>query len=287
MMPSPCKHDPLELHRELDTSSKSYQELEVHVQSCESCQATVAELEELDSWNESHWKALDPEPMTIPDPNVALQKFHERRSPQPSPHDGWSQWLPFGAIASTMAVIVLMIWLGPLGESNRVPKRAPEHVMKGSSLDVVMLHARARPNKPRVNFSFTQQTQQGSVLHPGDLVQFVVTAKQPTHLMVLSVNQKGEVFVYAPFKGKTSLLVEPGKSTFPRSAAFELDDVLGWERFFVVSSSKAFALQQIQSKLKTIAKTSGTSLQASPTLPKPMQVFSTFIHKRSTAVAPR
>ncbi|TNE44742.1 MAG: DUF4384 domain-containing protein [Deltaproteobacteria bacterium] len=269
MNPSPCNQDPLQLHRELDPASESYREFTLHVQTCEECQSTLAELQDLDRLEEDYWESLDPVPLQLPDPQQALVQFHERRAPvaEETGWSAWYQWLPAGGFLSAIAVISLVFWLGP--------QTPPDRVMKGSAPDTIMLHAYATaPKAP-------QRTRNGTVLHPGDFVQFVVQAEQPAHVMVLSLNQKGEIFVYAPFKGQASISLSPGKRTFPSSAAFELDNLLGWERFFVVSSQQSFTLEQIEPILRKAVKEGGATAQAQLAYPTPWHVQSTFIQKQS------
>jgi hypothetical protein len=90
----------------------------------------------------------------------------------------------------------------------------------------------------------------GEILCPSALIQFHYQLIEQGHLMIVSLNEKGDIFSFVPFQGKKSVDIDTIKGYLPRAGSLELDDYIGLERFFLFWSSRPFSLQELKSSLK-------------------------------------
>jgi len=124
---------------------------------------------------------------------------------------------------------------------RKKPKKKPSKILgnpKSKQPWVQMLHYRLGEKRSR-------WTREGEVLHPGDLVQFEYNVSKPLQLMIVSVNQKGEFSVYAPLGGKRSLKLPGTKGTFPERTSIELDESIGTERLWMLTSTKVLTKESV------------------------------------------
>ena len=142
-----------------------------------------------------------------------------------------------------------------------VPKRQPKKIVpkrivpgnpKSANVSVRMLHFQR-------GAVHSQWTQQGERLQPGDLIQFSYKASAPFHMMIVSLNKKGTLSVIEPLGKKKSLAMAAGNGDLPEDESLELDDELGAEWIFAVTSDKPFTLKQIQKELSRKVQKSGRS----------------------------
>lgn len=127
---------------------------------------------------------------------------------------------------------------------------------KGQEPSIQMLHY-------RMGSTVSQWTSHGEILHPGDLVQFDYVVQKRMHLLVLSANERGELFVYVPLNGKKSVVLTKRKGTWPPHTSLELDQSLGYERIWMLCSTQPIyandaknwiqhALKRGQKQLRTL-----------------------------------
>ena len=80
-----------------------------------------------------------------------------------------------------------------------------------------------------LKFRAKSRVQEGDTLSPGDQIQLTYENHRAMHMVVASINHKGEVSILAPLEGKSSQRVAIGKGAFE---VLELDDYIGQERLF-------------------------------------------------------
>ncbi|MEM1008979.1 MAG: hypothetical protein AAGJ35_08220 [Myxococcota bacterium] len=93
--------------------------------------------------------------------------------------------------------------------------------------------------------------QDRQVLHPNDLLQLAYQAPNTIYFVVASVNQNGNVSILipSPHTVHASSLTQ-GQGAFPKQGAWELDQYLGPERFFVFFSERSFSTQRVKHALQ-------------------------------------
>ncbi|HAA56901.1 MAG TPA: hypothetical protein DCE42_19195 [Myxococcales bacterium] len=85
------------------------------------------------------------------------------------------------------------------------------------------------------------QVREAQVLVPGDQIQFEYKSPAETHILIASLNQRGEVSRYVPLDGSMSQRLQRGHGYF---APLELDDYIGLERIFVLVSHRPFSAKK-------------------------------------------
>ncbi len=103
------------------------------------------------------------------------------------------------------------------------------------------------------------------ILHPGDRIQFRLTAPAGGFVHIVGIDQDGVVSVYFPLPAKEPE-VFPGGSGRPVPGSVILDETLGKERIFVLICSQPIAAEQL---IKTVKDVPGgaTKLVASDRMP--------------------
>lgn len=124
----------------------------------------------------------------------------------------------------------------------------------------------------------------GDTLHAGDLVQFIIQQQKAGHLMVVSLNQKGEVFPFVPFQGKRSVWRAKGRHALPQGSALELDAYTGAERFFLVQRAQPFSLQALRQSLLRAWREADKDVRKMERLPAPWKFRSILIQKKTRKV---
>ena len=89
----------------------------------------------------------------------------------------------------------------------------------------------------------------GAVVHPGDALRFSVSAPKAGSLLVLSLNERGEVFAYHPLQGAESAPMAAGAGqVLPGSVV--LDSTLGHERFYMLFTERPIAVADVESAVR-------------------------------------
>lgn len=178
-------------------------------------------------------------------------------------------WVPVALTASLMMVWGVSLWGG-----NQTVLRP-----KGASWQ--FLYARRGTSKGHQ--LLTQEMKNGIVLRPKDLIQFAYQFSQPTYVAIVGINEQGKIYTLLDDGKKHSLLVAKGRSALPQEKgevrAFELDDYLGKERFFVLTSAKKIAVAMFTEKLSQAWKQKPT-LDSLPELSGPWNVASVWVQKK-------
>lgn len=264
--------------------------------------ALVDELEELNQWTQQSFRELAPP--SPPDTRGAWLALQARMTPEvappspPRPHigawlEGLSNWLQQWAPVSmaTAAVALLLLFplespkpLTPSSSAPRAPRSVTLPLYKHKGGPFRMLHARQQLDTPELSYRPAQMTRAYETLYPGDLVQFLYRLDAPLHVMVVSLNKKGEVFAFVPLRGEKSIKLGPGKGTLPHKNSLVLDKYIGPERFFMVASKRPFTLSRLRRDLVRQWESQQHHLDHWPTFQDPWHVVQTLlIHKQPLA----
>lgn len=219
------------------------------------------DLEELHLFFQAEWEQSTPPPS---DPQQALKRLKRQlptTQPTHTPKPWWTtlatlfQWNTVIA-AVGIALLIPVLYQSPTTRqpTTRQPTtaqpttaQAPTYTHKGFPIE--MLHAHRKGSTSSNQFTPARHTQNGSVLFPGDVIQFKYEFLQPTHMMIVSLNQRGEVFPFVPLNGKESIRVPAGTGTLPKRLSLILDGYTGPERFFFFGSRKPFTLKSVRGTL--------------------------------------
>ncbi len=199
------------------------------------------------------------------------QKLATQPVPKPSLQSVWLSWQRL-AWMSAMAAALVVFTLVP-----RDPE--PDRVGKSHAPTIRMLHFRK-------GSQYSQWTRNGERLQPGALIQFAYQLPVPQHMMVVSLNQKGQVSVFFPLGKKQSALRQSGEGTIPPNQSLELDNSIGEERIFVIASANPFSLSTVQEALLQAFKEKSGNLTRSIRLSKPWKVYSILIRKQKESSQP-
>ena len=128
---------------------------------------------------------------------------------------------------------------------------------KSSLLALTLLHA-----KKSESYQHKSHTRPGAILHEGDIVQLAYESPSPLHLMLLSLNQRGEISLYAPFGKQKSLPIPKGQGFFPPEGSLTLDDYIGDELFIFLVSKQTFTLKEAERAILNTYKQAKHNLRA-------------------------
>lgn len=123
----------------------------------------------------------------------------------------------------------------------------------------------------------------GMVAASHDVLQLAYEAGEGGYGAILSIDGRGSVTFHLPeaYGGgdrKAPALSVQGRAYLAR--AFELDDAPGFERFFLVSSPKAFDLSTLESAAKALAAEPAKAKTGDLALPRGFRQISFLIQKR-------
>src|SRR5688572_23048085 len=141
------------------------------------------------------------------------------------------EWRPMerlllAAVLSAVALVALPG--GLLCEHDNMPDPPPPRRAATPGLEPhLVIHRKAGTEIVRLH--------DGTVAHPGDIVQVSYVAAGNKHGVVLSVDGGGTVTLHHP-RVATDAPALQARGEHPLSHAFELDGAPGFERFFLVTS---------------------------------------------------
>jgi anti-sigma factor RsiW len=219
-------------------------EVKSHLATCADCTAKAAELASFES-------AFRAEPQRAPDvfARRVLARV-ERRAAERKPRLSWG-WLTGMLVpAAAMAALLLL------------------HVRSGND-GYVGVKGGAR---------LTLQSRSGALsdgahVHAGDELRFVVGAPAAAQVLVLGLNEKGELFPYYPLQGERSVPIAAGQGVaVPGSVV--LDAQPGRERFYVLLSETPISVATVQEAVRA-----GHVTLDAPTLPIQASQASVLVQK--------
>lgn len=199
----------------------------------------------------------------------------------------WSAWMATTALVATACVVLLM---QPSTQTNKAVTTAgsSQHqqplrrhpllsgaVGKGL-VELTLWHSR----KTTQGHTHKNVTHTNASLKQGDLVQLQYRTNETVHLMMVSLNNKGEVSRFIPFAQAKSLQVAKGKGFLPPTSSLELDEYVGVELFFLIASKKPFSYTEVKRRIERERKRYSKWYQIR-TLPGPWQAQVLRIRKLS------
>ena len=97
----------------------------------------------------------------------------------------------------------------------------------------------------------------GSVVHPRNRLGFRVEARMDGYLMIIGRDQSGAVYQCAPQSTTAAISFKATPKLSPLKEAVELDTLLGREELFLIFCDGPFALDHIESWLRSSIKNTG------------------------------
>lgn len=238
--------------------------LQLRVEHCPHCQELLSRRMEELAWLEEtpNFKQLARQSLAPPTAEgTALGHWWERLL------DGKQGWWLATAFAST----VFVFWLSPqflstLGVfpprqraippgTSPVPHR--QRAIAKSSFSASMLSI--VPGQKRSRRSVLGRP---TVLVPQSMIQFELRLFRASHVLVVGVNEKAEVFAFVPLSGTQSMRLPEGSHMLPKDGSLELDEYIGWERVFVLVSDAPIALSDVKRSVHEVMKEKGRDLRA-------------------------
>lgn len=208
-----------------------------HTESCSECASYIAELE---SKRESF-----------------LKKYpHGAISVQPRRH-GIAHFRPVYALAASLLLLVGGMSVIQL---YRQPPRDTFRPKGAVSIDVLVMsregELQARPDH---------------VYYPGERIQLTYSCAKDSRLILLSIDERGEITDYYPSTGDSSISIEPGQD-IPLPHSIELDDYIGEEMLIAVFSEHPVALSHVKEAVRTSFAKSGTLRTTAPAIEGDVEV---------------
>lgn len=184
------------------------------------------------------------------EPEAGLARLHGHFAQEAKAGVGWWDWRGWlgtsFAVAVASFVLVLRVW-SPVQDPGvgSVDGGVGGQGWTIKGMSVRMLHQ----YKGRRTSTWTRE---GTVLRPGDFVQFAYAVHRSLHLMIVSVEDSGKVSRYIPLDVGHSVKLSKGRGTLPKAQAIELDGSLGEECFLVLRAFEAFDFARVKQALKGV-----------------------------------
>ena len=196
-----------------------------HLQDCQSCMVFLEDLEQA----KKNFHAANPRDAFLARARVAAAESPEAPA-------WWNRLLrPAALLAAAAALVVLLLvpWRSPDEPTERIkggPIELGYFVMEDSGPVV------AAPDR---------------ILHPGDRIQFRLTAPAGGFVHVVGIDQSETVSVYYPLPDET-VREFPGGAGRPVPGSVILDEILGAEKVFVLICEQPVARDRLLDKLKSV-----------------------------------
>jgi hypothetical protein len=215
----------LRLARELDVEEATAR---AHLETCARCTNRLAT------------RALEREAFAKDAPPLEPRSVTSQAASLRGRRRWWQTASGGAALAAAACLVLFFAWRRGSSESPAPSRDAEELRTKGedAKLGFYVNHAgRVRAGGPHER------------VVAGDGLRFVVTARSPRYLAVLSVDGKREVTVYYPSQGTNAAFVPAGSETaLPESTT--LDDTLGAEVIYGVFCVEPFAIEPLRRALR-------------------------------------
>jgi len=210
-------------HHAGDLPEAERQRIAGHLEGCQACAAVLAELVE----TKKNFQAEISREVFLTRVRVAAEK---------TPESGgfWRGLLRPAMALAAAAVVALILVLVPW-QTNQDPGER----LKGGPIELgyyVMEDSGPVVATP------------GRVLHPGDRIQFRLTAPAGGYVHVVGIDPKNEVTVYFPLPNQAAKAF-PGGAGRPVPGSVYLDDTLGEEKVFVLICVEPLSRDMLIGKL--------------------------------------
>ena len=214
-----------------ETSAR--QEIQKHLDTCESCRQRLEELEGA---------------------KVVFREHHDRANflaqvrdgaQRPERGAGWLAlfsrgWLVGAATAAAMLVAVLV-----LAPWHKAPKDQADAGVRVKADELNLGYMIMEHQEPVVAGA-------DRILHPGNRIQFRLSAPRGGFVHIVSVDAAGQVSVYFPRPGDTPEEY-PGGSGRPVPGSVILDDTLGQERVFALICEAPLSRAKLAERIRMLA----------------------------------
>jgi hypothetical protein len=215
-------------HRAGEGQPAERRRIEAHLADCPSCRRSLEQLADFErAFAEQHQRQGF---------LAAVQLAAEQAGPG---RRRWLQPLAWSAAAAALLLVLgLVIWPGA---GRRQPE--PTERIKGAGLELDYLVAAGR----RVVAAGPER-----VLHPGDRIQFRLSAPRGGYLHLVGVDAAGRVSVYYPRPGEPHP-VYPGGAARPVPGSVILDETLGAERVFALICDRPLGRAELARRVRSAA----------------------------------
>jgi len=190
-------------------------------------------LAELDASSQAILERLPPQVVSA----SIQRRLQERRSP------GRARWV-MAVLPLAMAASVWVVAARPQVASGPATGDDPEVILSKGAARLYAYRAQKDAKPVRLK--------EAAVVRPRDNIQLAYVAGEARFGLVLSIDGRGVVTQHLPVNAVAPAPLAPGEKTdLPRS--YELDDAPGFERFFLISSAKAFEVAPVLEAARALA----------------------------------
>ncbi|MFT7519499.1 MAG: hypothetical protein ACI9MC_001641 [Kiritimatiellia bacterium] len=117
-------------------------------------------------------------------------------------------------------------------------------------------------------------------VHEGDVLQLALNPGPDTRAVAFSIDGSGVVTLHFPHNSMQAGAVDPGQNNV-LDEAYRLDDAPDFERFFLVTGSDDFGVQEVLLAAKVLAQEPGSALDGQLALPESLHVYEHLLIKVS------
>ena len=121
----------------------------------------------------------------------------------------------------------------------------PDFRLKGGAAELVV---------HRVVGEVADRLEQGAGVKAGDRLQVSILGGAGEHVVVVSIDGRGEVTLHHPLGGVSARVSEPAYSL---PSSYQLDDAPSYERFFMVTSKETLSPEDVVQAAKDLVKRGG------------------------------
>lgn len=163
------------------------------------------------------------------------------------------QWSALTSAAATAAVAIVAVvawWSGvrdATTESGTFTAASTERV-KGETASLMLY---------RKTDAGSELLADGAPVRQGDVIRVAYRTGAPCFGVIVSIDGARVVTRHLPVDAPAATAMKSGDST-PLESAYELDDAPKWERFFLVTSDRAFDVDAVLDAAHRVAATAGT-----------------------------
>lgn len=177
-------------------------------------------------------------------------------------------WIAAGAMAATMAAVLLVVLLPRDGARPIVTP--PEDGIRLKGEPRLVVHRKRDGQIERLG--------RGASARAGDLLQIAYVAAGRSHGVILSIDGGGVVTLHHPPDARASTTLSGG-GAIELPHAYELDDAPGFERFVFVTSDRPINPELVASRAHELARDPDRARSAPLDLPESTQQWSLLIAK--------
>ena len=200
---------------------------------------------------------------------IAERAARERVVPRPRPATAVVRWAALGGASALLVAAVL--WLparfAPPGASSTP---TGDTVRIKGNVASLMIYRRTSSGSELVS--------DGDALRRGDLIRVAYRCTDQRFGVIVSIDGRGVVTRHLPAIGTDASALQSGAMAL-LDQAYELDDAPKWERFFLITSETAFAVQAVLDAARSVTARIGDDPPAALPLPAQLEQTSFLLRK--------